>query len=143
MAEISFLNALMGGLLIGAAAALLLLCDGKIAGISGMLGGVVRGELKQNGWRIAFLAGLLCGGALLRAMGRVIFIALPGRSAAALMLAGVLVGIGTQLGSGCTSGHGVCGIGRGSLRSLVATITFMMAGVLTVAVVRHFTGNVF
>lgn len=131
------LPALLGGLLIGAAAALLLLLIGRIAGISGLLGGLlqpVRGDLS---WRLLFLLGMLSAPFLvLLGTGR-----FPAITAVAserqLIVAGLLVGFGTRLGSGCTSGHGVCGIGRRSVRSLVATVTFIAAGALTVLVLRH------
>ena len=140
--ETSFtsLAALVGGALLGLASALLLLGGGRIAGISGILGGSFFSEPGDLGWRIAFLAGLPLGAWLViqatsDSMGFVISDR-PGL----LIVAGLLVGVGTQLGSGCTSGHGVCGIARGSQRSLVATLTFMAAGALTVFVMRHMLG---
>ena len=131
---------LTGGLLIGAAAAVLVLFNGRIAGISGILGGLLslpRGDLA---WRLAFLAGLV--GAPLAA-------SMLGRPAMAeiqagwgeIAVAGFLVGLGTRYASGCTSGHGVCGLSRGAVRSLVATLTFMAAGFLTVFVLRHVVGG--
>lgn len=137
----NLVNALFGGTLIGLAAILLLITDGKIAGISGMIGGLLRMQTRLNGWRYAFLGGLLAGGFVLRLVGWSVFAPLTGRSTGALIAAGLLVGFGTQVGSGCTSGHGVCGIGRLSVRSLVATITFIASGAITVYVVRHFLGN--
>ena len=129
-------TALAGGLLVGLAAALLMLFLGRIAGISGIVGGLlppVRGDLA---WRAAFIAGLVTAPLAWRA-----FSALPHLHVAAgtptLVVAGLLVGIGTRYGSGCTSGHGVCGLSRGSPRSLVATGAFMAAGFATVFVVRH------
>jgi len=128
--------ALAGGALIGLAAALFVLLNGRIAGISGVLGGLlapVRGDI---GWRVAFVAGLL-GAPLAWAL----FAAWPATQIDAgtgtLVAAGLLVGIGTRYGSGCTSGHGVCGLARLSPRSLVATLAFMGAGFATVYVVRH------
>ena len=133
------LPALAGGLLIGLAAALFILFNGRIAGISGILGGLLKPLRGDPGWRIAFLAGLV--GAPLA---YVLFAPLPtptiDASPAALVLAGLLVGAGTRYGSGCTSGHGVCGISRLSVRSLVATATFVAGGFLTVFVVRHVLG---
>ena len=127
---------LLGGVLIGVAAAMFALLNGRIAGISGVLGSLltpVRGEV---GWRAAFIAGLV-GAPLLYAL----FADVPAvpidASYGALVAAGLLVGIGTRYGLGCTSGHGVCGLSRLSLRSLVATVTFMGAGFLTVFVLRH------
>ncbi|SDA47640.1 YeeE/YedE family protein [Janthinobacterium sp. 551a] len=129
-------SALAGGMLIGLAAALLILFNGRIAGISGILGGVLRPRRGDLGWRIAFLAGLV-GTPLLwqlwRALPEVrIDAGLPG-----LVLAGVLVGVGVRYGAGCTSGHGVCGLSRWSPRSLAATGAFMAAGFLTVYLLRH------
>ncbi len=128
--------ALVGGALIGLAAALLVLLNGRIAGISGVLGGLlapVRGDI---GWRVAFVAGLL-GAPLAWAL----FAAWPtariDAGTGTLVAAGLLVGVGTRYGSGCTSGHGVCGLSRLSPRSLVATLAFMGAGFVTVYVVRH------
>lgn len=128
--------ALAGGALIGAAAALLVGFNGRIAGISGVLGGLLRPAVGEVGWRLAFVLGLVAAPLLATA-----FVAWPlprieagwGR----LLLAGLLVGFGTRLGAGCTSGHGVCGLARLSPRSAVATLAFMAAGVATVFVLRH------
>lgn len=129
------LPALAGGVLIGLSASLLLIGSGRIAGISGILGDLCFGERQSGAWRAWFLAGLLGGGALVEWLA-------PGsiQSAAqpfwVLGVAGVLVGLGTRLGGGCTSGHGVCGVSRFSRRSIFATLTFMGAGMLTVAIAR-------
>ena len=125
-------HALAGGALIGAGSATLLLLNGRIAGVSGILGNVIRATTGEQGWRIAFLLGLFVPAMIFGAGSPM----LPRdwRWAAA---SGLLVGIGTQLGSGCTSGHGVCGLANLSMRSLVATLVFMGAGVVTVLVVRH------
>jgi len=127
---------LAGGIAIGVAAAMLVLLNGRIAGISGIAGGLlspVRGDIS---WRVAFIAGLLVAPAVYQLAAR-----LPPPTIDAgypiLVLAGVLVGVGTRYGSGCTSGHGVCGLARLSPRSLVATLSFMIAGFATVFVVRH------
>jgi uncharacterized membrane protein YedE/YeeE len=125
-----------GGLLIGAAAALLLLLTGRIAGISGIVGGLVRPEGHEWRWRVSFLAGLVMTGLVARAidaraMGEMM------ASVPVLAVAGLLVGAGTKLGNGCTSGHGVCGLGRGSPRSLAATMTFMAVAAVVVFFVRH------
>ena len=129
-------SSLMGGVLIGVAAAMFALLNGRIAGISGVLGSLLTPVRGDVGWRAAFIAGLV-GAPLLYAL----FTELPAvqidASYGALVAAGLLVGIGTRYGSGCTSGHGVCGLSRLSLRSLVATATFMGAGFLTVFVLRH------
>ena len=131
---------LTGGLMIGAAAAMLVLFNGRIAGISGILGGLLSGSHKMLGWRIAFLAGLIGAPALANLLGDPIA---PDIEAgwAHILLAGFMVGIGTRYASGCTSGHGVCGISRGSVRSLVATAIFMATGFLTVFVSRHLLGG--
>ncbi len=129
-------SALAGGVIIGAAAALFLLANGRIAGISGILGGLLRPAAGDIAWRIAFIAGLVFAPALYA-----LFAGLPGATIEAgypaLALAGLLVGAGTRYGSGCTSGHGVCGLARLSPRSLAATAAFMVAGFVTVYVVRH------
>ncbi len=127
---------LAGGVLIGLAAAILLLFNGRVAGISGILGGLLRPARGDVAWRVAFLAGLV-----LAPLAWHLFGALPMLHVDAglpvLVVAGLLVGIGTRVGSGCTSGHGVCGLSRGSMRSLAATATFMAAGFVVVFVVRH------
>ncbi|MFP1682007.1 YeeE/YedE family protein [Alloalcanivorax sp. C16-1] len=132
-------SALAGGLLIGAAAGGLWLLMGRIAGISGILGGLLTPVPGDRRWRLAFLAGLLLSPWLYLAVAG----PAPVRVSASLpvlILAGLLVGYGTRLGSGCTSGHGVCGLSRWSLRSLVATVLFMGAGFATVYVTRHLLG---
>jgi uncharacterized membrane protein YedE/YeeE len=132
----------MGGLLIGLAASLLLLVTGRIAGISGILGRTLdpHSESGGIGWRILFLLGLPMGAGLVGVM-RGGLVADITASTPALIVAGLLVGFGTQLGNGCTSGHGVCGISRGSRRSLVATGTFMITAAGVVYVVRHILGG--
>jgi uncharacterized membrane protein YedE/YeeE len=129
-------TALAGGLLIGLAAALFVLLNGRIAGISGIVGGLLRPVRGDIGWRIAFVGGLI--GAPL---GYALAAALPTPridvGTGTLTLAGLLVGVGTRYGAGCTSGHGVCGLSRLSPRSLVATVAFMGAGFATVFVLRH------
>ena len=120
-----------GGALIGAGAATLLLFAGQVAGISGILDSSLHRRYGEGAWRVAFLAGLVAP-ALLVGAGPVAWQAPGGQ----LALAGVLVGIGTRVGSGCTSGHGVCGIANLSIRSLVATLTFMIVAAVTVALLR-------
>ncbi len=130
-------SALIGGMLIGLAALLLLLIGGRIAGISGIVSGVMQRPQQLEFWRIWFVVGLMLGGLLAwLGLGR------PQPDwqqvpVEVMALAGLLVGVGSRLGNGCTSGHGICGIGRLSMRSMVATLTFMFTGVLTVAVLRH------
>ena len=125
-----------GGLLIGLAAAIFVLFNGRIAGISGILGGLLRPVAGDIGWRVAFVGGLIAAPLVWR---RFATVPTPHIDAGtgALVLAGLLVGVGTRYGGGCTSGHGVCGISRLSPRSLAATATFMAAGFVTVYVLRH------
>lgn len=139
---LSPLFALAGGLLIGGAAALLLLLTGRIAGVSGMAATVVRIADAGPPWRLAsaFVVGLPVGAAIASTLIRQPHIEVTA-SAPILIAAGLLVGFGTRLGNGCTSGHGVCGIGRLSLRSIAATSTFMATGIATVFVMRHVVGS--
>ena len=125
---------LLGGALIGLAASLVLLGNGRIAGISGIVGSLLSAN-REKGWQIAFLFGLLLSGAVLAWLSPSSFAA-PPRSLWVLAIAGLLVGFGTRIGNGCTTGHGVCGISRLSPRSLVATATFIGAAVVTVLVLR-------
>jgi uncharacterized membrane protein YedE/YeeE len=131
---------LMGGVLIGAASLGLMLLIGRIAGISGVLGGVLTQAPGQWGWRPAFLTGLVLGGAALLLLFPPAFPTEAVRSLPVLAVAGALVGFGTRLGGGCTSGHGVCGMSRLSTRSIVATLTFMVAGVAAVYLFDHTLG---
>jgi uncharacterized membrane protein YedE/YeeE len=125
------LASLLGGALIGLAASLLLLADGRIAGISGIVGGLLAPTGGDTAWRALFVAGLLLGGFGLRLVDPALVRMDLDRSTLALVAAGLLVGFGTRLGNGCTSGHGVCGISRGSARSSVAAVTSMASGSLT------------
>ena len=129
-------TALAGGTLIGIAAAMLVLLNGRIAGISGIVGGLMLPRSGEIAWRVAFLAGMIGAPFAYSA-----FSSLPKATIDAgypeLIVAGLLVGLGTRYGAGCTSGHGVCGLSRFSPRSLLATLTFMAAGFLMVFVVRH------
>ena len=141
MESAAFLPALAGGALIGLSAALLVLANGRVAGISGIVGNLLGSPDDDTGWRLAFLAGLLLAPlAVVALTGRIppVTIAAP---TGLLALAGFLVGLGTRIGSGCTSGHGVCGIARLSPRSLVATGLFMASAAATVYVVRHVIGG--
>lgn len=132
-------TALAGGALIGIASAMFVLFNGRIAGITGILGGLLRPKLRDIGWRLAFIIGLI-----LAPLVWLWFAPLPDiqidASNTLLAIAGLVVGIGTRYGSGCTSGHGVCGISRLSPRSIIATVAFMATGVLTVYVARHLLG---
>ena len=138
MTVTAMLLPLLGGVLIGLSASLLLLFNGRVAGVSGIAGGLLAGSGGgEFGWRAAFIGGLVGGGLLLERL-------VPGTLGAPVVsgvalpvLSGLLVGFGARLGNGCTSGHGVCGISRGSARSIAATLTFMATGVLTVFLARH------
>ncbi|MCI3205165.1 MULTISPECIES: YeeE/YedE family protein [Pandoraea] len=130
---------LAGGVLVGLAAVWLMLSSGRIAGISGIVGGLLRPRAGDVGWRVAFIVGLMAAPWGYRAVAVVPEVQIEA-STAMLLGAGLLVGFGTRLGSGCTSGHGVCGLSRLSWRSLVATLCFMATGFLTVYVVRHVLG---
>ena len=132
---------LIGGMLIGLSASAMLLLNGRVMGVSGIVGGLPAADHPDRLVRLSFLAGLVGAGAVL-------FVAMPGafdfhldRSLGAMALAGVLVGVGTRMGSGCTSGHGVCGLSRGSRRSMVSTPVFMASGAAIVFVVQHLLGG--
>ncbi len=133
--------ALIGGVLIGLSAAAVLALQGRIAGVSGMLSQLVRPTEGERGWQAAFLAGLLVGGAALAALWPESVAVTIDRSWGAIALGGFLVGVGTRMGGGCTSGHGVCGNGRLSPRSIAATLTFMATGMAAVYVVDHLLGG--
>jgi uncharacterized membrane protein YedE/YeeE len=129
-------HALLGGALIGLAAAGLLVLTGKTAGVSGIVEGVLRREAGEWAWKLAFLAGLVAGGLLLAWRMPEALADGPPRALRLVILGGLLVGFGARLGGGCTSGHGVCGIGRASLRGLVGTAVFIAAGALVVLLLR-------
>jgi uncharacterized membrane protein YedE/YeeE len=139
MAPFDPVSALIGGALIGFAAVLLMLLNGRIAGVSGILGEALTGD--DRGWRLAFLFGLIAAPLLLGAVGRPVPMPWMPSSFAIVIAAGLLVGFGTRLGGGCTSGHGVCGIARLSPRSLAATLVFMATAMLVVAIMRHGLGG--
>lgn len=136
MEDFTPLSGLVGGILIGLASVLLLWLNGRIAGISGIVGGMLSRKGGEFGWRAMFVVGLLAGAAGYALYTGGLQVSVPA-SVPMLIVAGLLVGFGTRLGSGCTSGHGVCGIGRLSKRSMVATGTFMAVAVATVYVVNH------
>jgi len=135
------LSALIGGVLIGAAASLLLLARGRAAGISGIDAGLLHSSASERGWRVQFLLGLLAGGAVMSFVVPAAFGA-PAAALHVLALSGVLVGFGARLGGGCTSGHGVVGVSGLSRTSLIATATFVAAGALSVLVVRLLSSGV-
>jgi hypothetical protein len=140
MTEFTPLSAAVGGLLIGLGAAVLLLANGRVAGISGILGQALWPTMDEGrGWRIAFLAGLPLGAALVSLISGPLETTIEA-STPVLVGAGLLVGFGTRLGNGCTSGHGVCGMSRGSTRSIAATLTFMAVAGTVVFMVRHVHG---
>ncbi|AOI62811.1 YeeE/YedE [Burkholderia territorii] len=131
---------LAGGVLIGLAAAWLVAFNGRIAGISGIVGGLFTAGAAERGWRAAFVGGMIAAPLMMRIVGAVMT---PQVDAGwgELLAAGLLVGIGTRYAGGCTSGHGVCGLSRGAARSIVATAVFMVAGFATVFVRRHMIGG--
>ncbi len=129
-----------GGMLIGIATAILILFNGRIAGVSGILGQALNGGIvRDNLWRIAFVMGIIAAPALWQIWVGEIEIVIQ-NNALWLMIAGLLVGVGTSYGSGCTSGHGICGLSRLSMRSLIATLSFMISGMVTVYIMRHILG---
>jgi uncharacterized membrane protein YedE/YeeE len=130
-------SATLGGALIGLSAVLLLRLNGRIAGISGVLNGLIERDANDRGWRAAFLLGLLLGAAAWFASNDGFAAPRQEFSRALLVAAGLLVGAGTRIGSGCTSGHGICGLSRLSVRSMVAVAGFMLSGFATVALMRH------
>ena len=138
MTEFEVLMPLTGGILIGIAASMMLLFSGKIAGVSGIFGGMLFQKGNERAWKLSFISGLITGGILLNILNAEIFENTSGRGLLTVTIAGLLVGIGTRVGGGCTSGHGVCGIGRLSGRSIVATVTFVVAGMAIVALVQSF-----
>jgi uncharacterized membrane protein YedE/YeeE len=129
-----------GGILIGVAAAMLILFNGRIAGVSGILGQALNGGIvRDNLWRIAFVMGIIAAPALWQIWVGEIEIVIQ-TNALWLIIAGLFVGVGTSYGSGCTSGHGICGLSRFSMRSVIATLSFMLTGMATVFIMRHVLG---
>lgn len=134
--EFNWITGLIGGVLIGISASILLVFDGRIAGISGMINGALKFSVTEN-WRWYFLGGMLVGGLIYE-----YFLPLPSTpkyelNLPVMIIGGLLVGFGTKMGNGCTSGHGVCGLGRLSIRSLVAVISFMISAIITVFITHH------
>lgn len=136
MTEFEPLSASVGGVLIGVSAVLLLWLSGRVAGISGILFGVFTRQTAERNWRLLFLLGLVLGGFIVQAITGETLVTRVDFPLPLLIVAGVLVGVGTRLGSGCTSGHGVCGISRLSLRSVLATLTFMVFGMVATTLIR-------
>lgn len=136
MSELNWISPLLGGVLIGTSASVLLLFNGRIAGISGMINGAMTFNKSQS-WRWLFLGGMVLGGAIYEYLMAAQPTPRSTLAPTAMILGGLLVGFGTRLGNGCTSGHGVCGLGRLSGRSLVAVLTFMATAIVTVFFTRH------
>lgn len=134
--------ALWGGMIIGVAVSLMLLFTGRVTGISGIIGGALKPRPHDISWRVLFMAGLICGGIIVKIIHPEFFNFDANLKISDLVIAGLLVGFGTSLGNGCTSGHGVCGISRFSLRSILATITFIVSGVLSVFLFSFLRGHV-
>jgi uncharacterized membrane protein YedE/YeeE len=141
MANFTPLSAAIGGALIGLSAVLLMLLTGRIAGISGIFGGLLNPDSSDRGWRIAFLAGLILAPLLAGWIGYGMPTPQLPSSWTVIAAAGLLVGFGARLGGGCTSGHGICGVARLSIRSIAATAIFMLTAIATVAIVRHGLGG--
>lgn len=140
MENFSPLSALAGGALIGVSIIILLLFNGRMAGISGIMNGIFISPQNEKTWRFVFLIGLILGAVLFQALSPDVFSARQGYPLWLVAVGGFLVGIGTRLGSGCTSGHGICGIANLSKRSIFATITFMATGMICVYVIKHVLG---
>jgi uncharacterized membrane protein YedE/YeeE len=141
MANFTPISAAIGGALIGLSAVLLMAFTGRIAGIAGITGGLISPRTDDRGWRLAFLAGLIAAPLAAALLGHAVAMPeMPG-SFVTIAVAGLLVGFGTRLGNGCTSGHGICGIARLSPRSIAATVVFMTAAIIVVALTRHVFGS--
>jgi uncharacterized membrane protein YedE/YeeE len=141
MHNLTPVSGLYGGALIGLAAAMLMVLTGRLAGVSGILGGMLQARPADRGWRIAFIAGLIAAPLIGALTGAPLPRPAMTSSLAVVVVGGLLVGFGSRMGNGCTSGHGVCGFARLSARSIAATIIFMTAAVATVAIVRHGMGG--
>jgi len=137
MANFTPVSAAIGGALIGLAAVLLMLFTGRIAGVSGIFGGLLNPQNSDRAWRVAFIAGLILAPLSAALVGQAVPMPQLPKSFIVIAVAGLLVGFGTRLGSGCTSGHGICGIARLSPRSIAATMIFMVAAIIVVALTHH------
>ncbi|WP_299020189.1 YeeE/YedE family protein [uncultured Photobacterium sp.] len=131
------MDALLGGMLLGVSAVLLLMVNGRVAGISGIVAGLLKPQKGEFSWRLLFVLGMILAGLSAPFLGFELPETLPVTSTLLLIIAGLLVGLGTRLGNGCTSGHGICGVGRLSKRSIVATCIFMATAAITVFVRLH------
>jgi len=134
------ITALLGGALIGLSASLLLLLNGRMAGISGIMNGLFSSPIKEEVWRGLFLFGLILGAFIFQSFSESGIPLRQNYPLWAIIIGGFLVGFGTRMGSGCTSGHGICGISNFSIRSITATMTFMASGMITVYLLKHVTG---
>jgi len=141
MANFTPLSAAVGGALIGLSAVLLMLLNGRIAGITGIFAGLIDPVSNDRGWRLTFIAGLIAAPLSAMLLGYQVPIPQMPASFVTIAIAGLLVGFGTRLSNGCTSGHGICGIARLSPRSIIATGTFMVAAIVVVALTRHVIGG--
>jgi uncharacterized protein len=141
MHHLTALSGLLGGALIGLAAASLMMLTGRLAGVSGILGGALQGKPADQGWRIAFIAGLIAAPLIAAVAGAPLPRPAMTSSLVLAAVAGLLVGFGSRMGNGCTSGHGVCGFARLSTRSIAATAIFMITAFVVVAIVRHGFGG--
>ena len=141
MHNLTALSGLLGGALIGLAAAALMMLTGRLAGVSGILGGALQVKPADQGWRVAFIAGLIAAPLIAAIAGAPLPRPAMASSLVLAAVAGLLVGFGSRMGNGCTSGHGVCGFARLSTRSITATIIFMITAFATVAIVRHGLGG--
>lgn len=135
------MNQIIGGMIIGFAATIMLLLNGRVTGISGIVGGIMNPTTQDKNWRFFFLSGLLLGGLLLRFIRPEAYTLISSANIYDYLLAGFLVGFGTLLGNGCTSGHGVCGISRLSKRSILATLIFIITGIISVVLSRLVKGE--
>jgi uncharacterized protein len=141
MHNLTPLSGLFGGALIGLAAAMLMVLTGRLAGVSGIVGGLLQARPADQGWRIAFVAGLIAAPLIAALFGTRLPRPAITQDFALVAVAGLLVGFGSRIGNGCTSGHGVCGFARLSARSIAATVIFMATAVVTVALLRHGLGG--
>lgn len=141
MADFDPIAGLLGGVVIGLAAVFLMLLNGRVAGISGIAAGAFSASRGERSWRLAFLAGLIGAPAIIALLGGSYDLPRMPSNWTLIVIAGLLVGVGSRMGSGCTSGHGVCGIARLSPRSIVSTVLFMASAVIVVAIVRHGIGG--
>ncbi len=131
----------LGGVIIGLAATMMLLFNGRVTGISGIVGGLLNPKTSDKNWRVLFLVGLILGGAFLKLLHGEIFTVISSATPFDYVIAGFFVGCGTLMGNGCTSGHGVCGISRFSVRSMIATITFILSGIMSIIMFKLLRGG--